>query len=116
MNNFIPPYFYTPMPQNQYMQGFNQGFYDSTLLESSYIENILRLNLGKIITVYMNFENSQWGSKLFKGVLIGAGKDHIVLKDLQSDTHFILLTIYLDYITFDEKIEYQYPYRIKKQS
>ena len=29
--------------------------------EQSYIENILRLNLGKEVTVYMNFENSQYG-------------------------------------------------------
>ena len=29
--------------------------------EQSFIENILRLNRGKIATIYMNFENSQWG-------------------------------------------------------
>ena len=46
--------------------------------ESSYIENILRLNLGKVVSVYMNFENSQWGSKIFKGKLEAAGKDHIM--------------------------------------
>ena len=81
--------------------------------EQSYIENILRLNLGKEVTVYMNFEESQWGSKVFKGVLQAAGKDHIILKDVNSDTRYLLLTIYLCYVTFDEKIEYDYPFQNK---
>lgn len=99
----MPPY---PLPQ--------YGVMDQTLNEQSYIENILRLNLGKVCTVYMNFENSQWGSKIFKGVLKAAGKDHIIIKDLQSETVFLLLSIYLDYVTFDESIEYQYPFRKKE--
>lgn len=81
--------------------------------EQSYIENILRLNVGKVATVYMNFENSQWGSKIFKGTILAAGKDHLILKDLNSETRFLLLTIYLDYITFDEEINYDYPFRKK---
>ena len=79
--------------------------------ESSYIENILRLNLGKVCTIYMNFENSQWGSKIFKGKLEAAGKDHIIISDLQTNMRYLLLTIYLDYITFDEEINYYYPYQ-----
>ena len=62
----------------------------------------------------MSFEGSQWGSKIFKGYLLAAGKDHIVLKDLQSETRYILLMVYLSYITFDEEIEYEYPFREKK--
>lgn len=78
--------------------------------EHSFIENILRMNLGKNVTVYMNFENSQWGSKVFKGELLGAGRDHILLKDEQTDTTYLLLRIYLSYVTFDEDIEYEYPF------
>ncbi len=81
------------------------------LTEQSFIENILRLNHGKVATIYMSFEGSQWGSKIFKGYLLAAGKDHIVLKDLQSETRYILLMVYLSYITFDEEIEYEYPFR-----
>ena len=55
----------------------------------------------------------QWGSKVFKGVLQAAGKDHIILKDVNSDTRYLLLTIYLCYVTFDEKIEYDYPFQNK---
>ena len=73
--------------------------------EQSYIENILRLNKGKIVTVYMNFEGSQWGSKIFIGEILEAGRDHIILKDIQNKVNYLLLTIYLSYITFDETID-----------
>ena len=79
--------------------------------EQSYIENILRLNLGKEVTVYMNFENSQYGSKVFKGRLEAAGKDHIIISEPQTGIRYLLLSIYLDYITFDEEINYYYPYQ-----
>ena len=49
----------------------------------------------------------------FKGVIQAAGTDHIILKDVASETRYLLLTIYLCYITFDEQIEYEYPYRNK---
>lgn len=77
--------------------------------EQSYIENILRLNKDKPATIYMSFEGSQWGSKIFKGIILGAGRDHILLKDTQTNTRYLLLTIYLSYITFDEPIDYEYP-------
>ncbi|XMB67844.1 spore coat protein GerQ [Mycoplasmatota bacterium zrk1] len=86
-------------------QGIEQPFF-----EQSYIENILRLNLGKLATIYMNFENSQWGSKLFKGVLEAAGKDHIIISDPQTGMRYLLLMIYLNYITFEEEINYEYPF------
>lgn len=116
---------YTPQPV---IQPFPQpvGFPDQSMdlppvlpttpprLERSYIENILRINIGKVATVYMNFEGSQWGSKIFKGTVLAAGTDHIILQDLNSDTRYLLLTIFLNYITFDEEIEYEYPFRKKK--
>lgn len=116
MNFYQPPLFYPfPYPQGPIPQD-GQLAPDANLLnQQSYIENILRLNIGKVATVYMNFEGSQWGSKIFKGVVLQAGKDHIILKDLQSEVRYILLMIYLSYITFDESIEYSYPYRKKKK-
>lgn len=108
MNYYQFPQFpqpYYPMYQQPQMQQPAQQD------EQSYIENILRLNLGKIVSVYMNFENSQWGSKVFKGRLEAAGKDHIIISDIQSETRYLLLSIYLDYITFDEEINYYYPYQ-----
>ena len=93
--------FYPQYNQNQYAQADEQ----------SYIENILRLNLGKQVSAYMNFENSQWGSKVFKGTLEAAGKDHIIISDPTTGTRYLLLSIYLDYVTFEEEINYYYPYQ-----
>ena len=78
-------------------------------LEESYIENILRLNKGKLATVYMGFDNTNQ-QKVFKGLIEAAGRDHIILSDPQSGMRFLLLMVYLQYITFDEEIEYEYPF------
>lgn len=96
---YYQPYMnsYPPQPTNSFM-------------EQSYIENILRLNKGKTATVYMNFEGSQWGSKIFKGELVAAGKDHLIIKDNQTGINYLLLSIYLSYVSFDENIEYDYPF------
>ena len=104
MGPMMPYQYYGQYPMN-YPNQINQPFE-----EESYIENILRLNLGKEVSVYMNFENSQWGSKIFKGTLEAAGKDHIIISDSQTNMRYLLLSIYLDYITFDEEINYYYPY------
>ena len=108
--------YYYGMPPMQYQPGYGYNPYQQQKDddESSYIENILRLNLGKIVSVYMNFENSQWGSKIFKGKLEAAGKDHIIISDVQTNMRYLLLTIYLSYITFDEEINYYYPYQQQK--
>lgn len=113
INYQFPYYPYSQFPQQpSYPQfnsnGFNPNGYRP--FETSYVENILRLNLGKIATIYMNFENSQWGSKVFKGELVGAGRDHIILKDNQTNVTYLLLRVYLSYVTFDEDIEYEYPF------
>lgn len=109
MGGYVPPQFPNQFPPQFPPSGQN---YQNPFLynEQSYIENILRLNRGKIATVYMNFEGSQWGSKVFKGELLEAGKDHIVLKDSQTGIYYLLLTIYLSYVAFDEGIDYEYPF------
>lgn len=80
-------------------------------LEQSYIENILRLNKGKIATVYMTFENNrEWNAKIFRGAIEAAGRDHLILSDPQTGKRYLLPMIYLNYVTFDEEIAYDYPY------
>ncbi|QGQ48907.1 spore coat protein GerQ [Metabacillus sediminilitoris] len=76
-------------------------------LEESYIENILRLNRGKTATVYLTFEgNREWNAKVIKGVIEAAGRDHLILSDPQTGMRYLLLMVYLDYVTFDEEINY----------
>ncbi|WP_047983829.1 spore coat protein GerQ [Ornithinibacillus californiensis] len=127
------PYYYFPQsspayyPFNYRQFGFPQGqqpaqqqqqqqspFIDVPGMlpsEQSYIENILRLNRGKVATVYMTFENnSEWNAKIFRGVVEAAGRDHIILSDPQTGKRYLLLMVYLDYVTFDEELNYEYPY------
>ncbi len=79
--------------------------------EESYIENILRLNKGKQATIYMTFENNEnWNAKVFKGIIEAAGRDHIIISDPDTGMRYLLLMVYLDYITFPEEINYAYPY------
>nr|WP_245917485.1 spore coat protein GerQ [Bacillus canaveralius] len=80
-------------------------------LEESYVENILRLNRGKLATVYMTFENNpEWNAKVFKGIIEAAGRDHLILSDPQTGMRYLLLMVNLDYVTFEEEIEYEYPF------
>ena len=79
--------------------------------EESYVENILRLNRGKIGTFYMTYENnSQWNAKIFQGFIEAAGRDHIVVSNPENGERYLLLMLNLDYVTFDEPIAYEYPF------
>ncbi|UFJ39233.1 spore coat protein GerQ [Brevibacillus humidisoli] len=79
-------------------------------VEQSYVENILRLNRGKMATVYMTFENNtEWNAKVFRGIIEAAGRDHLIISDPDTGIRYLLLMVNLDYITFDEPIEYVAP-------
>lgn len=89
----------TPPGNINYMA--NQNF------EQSYIENILRMNKGKQVTVHMTFPDSeQFKDREFKGIIEQSGRDHIILSDPSTGKWYLLLMIYVDFITFDEKINY----------
>ncbi|MEH7074571.1 spore coat protein GerQ [Neobacillus drentensis] len=80
-------------------------------IEQSYIENILRLNKGKLVSVFATFEgNNQWNAKEFKGIIEAAGRDHVILSDPQVGTRYLIPMVAVDYIQFSEEIEYEYPY------
>ncbi|HJV45943.1 MAG TPA: spore coat protein GerQ [Bacillota bacterium] len=80
-------------------------------IEQSYIENILRLNKGKVGTFYFTYENnSQWNAKIYRGVIEAAGRDHIIISDPQSGKRTLLLMVNLDYVEFDEPLNYEYPF------
>ncbi|WP_342542199.1 spore coat protein GerQ [Paenisporosarcina sp. FSL H8-0542] len=75
--------------------------------EESYIENILRLNKGKLATVYLTFENNrEWNAKVVKGIIEAAGRDHLIVSEPGTGKRYLIPLIYLDYVTFDEEINY----------
>jgi spore germination protein Q len=129
-NQYYGTGFYQPsgsqLPQGQPMQGYpgqmtpqqagqaaqaqyaiSQGMLP---LEQSYIENILRLNKGKQVTVYMTYERgSSLGTQTYKGIIEAAGRDHLILSDPASGKRYLLLMIYLDYVEFPGEINYVPP-------
>lgn len=105
-------YTFAPPPMYRTQPPFN-GNQDGQMLpiEQSYIENILRLNSGKEATVYMTFgSGTNQQVQVFEGVIQEAGRDHIILHDTSTGQHYLLLMVYLDYIVFNEPIEYEYPF------
>ena len=91
---------------NMYPNNQNEDY------EESYIENILRLNKGKVGTFYMTYNDSlEYRDKVYRGIIQAAGKDHIVISDTRDGKRYILLLVYLDYVEFDEPINYEYPIR-----
>ena len=75
--------------------------------EQSYIWNILRVNKGKLINIYMTFPDSvEWRDKVFTGILEQSGRDHIIISDPKTGKWQLLLMIYVSYITFEETINY----------
>lgn len=75
--------------------------------EQSYIENILRLNKGKQVHIHMTFPDSnEFRDREFSGIIEQSGRDHIILSDPATGKWYLLLIIYLDFITFDEPIKY----------
>lgn len=113
--NTPPP---PPLPSNNgqyitntpiYQQPYNKPL---TTSEESYIENIVRLNRGKLATFYMTYSDSnEWRDRVYRGVIEAAGVDHIIISDPRDGKRYILLNIYLDWIEFNEEINYDYPLR-----
>ena len=84
------------------------GSLNDLTMEQSYIENILRLNKGKKATVYLSFTDSiNWRDKIFTGIIEQAGRDHIILSDPVTGKWYMLLMIYLDYVEFEDRINYK---------
>lgn len=78
-----------------------------TFTEQSYIENILRLNKGKVAKFYMTYPDSlEWRDKIFSGIIEASGRDHIIISDPNTGMRHLLLIIYLDYVDFEEAINY----------
>lgn len=77
-----------------------------TNMEQSYIENILRLNKGKKAKFYVTIPGSEeYQSKIFEGIIEQAGRDHIIISNPTGEWYLILM-IYLDFVIFDEPINY----------
>ena len=115
-NNYYP----NPMnPQISNSSGTPLPTYDSTqnqnamynvglpIDEQSYIENILRMNRGKTARFHITVPGSvKWQDRVFEGIIEQSGKDHIIVSNPSTGEWYLILMIYLDFVTFDEPINY----------
>ena len=110
MNN---SYFNPNIPNNNVTSDFNTSSFPPSIssdlpLEQSYVENILRMNKGRVASFYMTFPDSnEWRDRIFTGVIEQAARDHIVISDPKTGKWYLLLSIYLDFVVFDEDINYK---------
>ncbi len=76
-------------------------------MEQSYIENILRLNKGKKVKAYVSYPDSiDWKDSVYNGIIEQAGRDHLIISDPTTGKWYLILMIYLNYVEFEEKINY----------
>ena len=105
----------TNLPNQQAMPNFDQtgnpnAMYNSGLIpdEQSYIENILRLNRGKRARFHETVPGAvEWQDRVFDGIIEQSGKDHIIVSNPNTGEWYLVLMIYLDFVTFEEPINYK---------
>ena len=69
------------------------------------IEELIKYNKGKKVTMHMGFSNRA-EPKDITGIIEQSNQEYLTLSDPQTGSWHILPTIYIDYITFDENINY----------
>lgn len=103
-----------PMQEEQVTPPGNISFMDTLPMEQSYIENILRLNKGKKVKAYVSYPDSvAWKDKIYEGIIEEAGRDHLIISDPKTGVWYLIRMIYLNYVEFEEKINYSHSYSEK---
>lgn len=109
-NFFQNPTFPSNTNQNTNNQSFtqnNQAPAETPSFQISYIENILRANKGKTIKAYFSYpDSSSWQDQEYFGTIEEAGIDHIIIRDANNSSYYLLRMIYLNFIEFMEPINY----------
>lgn len=70
---------------------------------NQYLNDILKTNLNKKVKINMAFPNDK---QEFSGIIEQLGNDYIILSEPSTGNWKLLPLIYLNYITFEEKINY----------
>lgn len=107
-NNTVPNQQSVP----SYETNKNNTMFDE---EQSYIENILRLNAGKKAKLHVTVPGSkEWQDRVFEGIIEQSGRDHIIMSNPQTGEWYLVLMIYLDFVTFEESINYKKQYYLQQ--
>lgn len=69
-----------------------------------YTEDLLSRNIGKLIKVYLTFENNtQWNAKTLLGTIREVGRDFLLIRDQKTGKDVILMNINIDYYVFENQ-------------
>ncbi len=77
--------------------------------EQSYIENVLRLNIGEPGIFHFSFEHALAtgvNTRNIAGTVEAAGRDHDILKETTTGHQFLFPMIYFDYAEFLGQVKY----------
>ena len=77
--------------------------------EQSYIENILRLNIGEPGIFHFSFSNTlgdDLNVRNVAGYVEAAGRDHVIIHEAGTDHQFLFPMIYFDYAEFEGQVNY----------
>ena len=59
---------------------------NNVIEEQSYIENILRINKGKMAKLHVTVPGSvEWQDRVFTGIIEQAGRDHVILSNPNTE-------------------------------
>ncbi len=97
------------VPNQQSVPSYDQSqvMVNPSSMEQSYIENILRLNRGKKAKFHITVPgSSEWQDRVFEGIIEQSGRDHIIVSNPSTGEWYLILMIYLDFVTFDEAINF----------
>ena len=102
------PIFINDIERQSSSPNFNVEAYNKDYpVEQSYIENILRNNIGKKVRVHASFSDSnEWRDRVFVGIIEHAGRDNLIINDVDTGKYYLILMIYVDFVEFDEEITY----------
>ena len=114
-NNTVPNQ--QSVPSYEQSQTMPNMMYNNIPAEQSYVENILRLNRGKMARFHVTVPGSvEWQDRVFSGIIEQAGRDHIIVSNPSTGEWYLILMIYLDFVTFEEPIEYNKEFYIPPTS
>lgn len=73
--------------------------------ERVYSEDLLNRNIGKVVTVYLTYENNeQWNAQKITGTIREVGRDFVVIRDRNTGKDTMLFNINIDFIVFEQPV------------
>lgn len=85
--------------------------------EQSYIENILRLNIGEPGIFHFSFAHATgetMNTRNIEGSVEAAGRDHVIIHETATGHQFLFPMIYFDYAEFLGQVNY-FPQTIQQR-